>query len=153
MADLRKWAADRSPNRPVNQPKDQPELHPDEKKALFKLRREARNAGATLHSDGKGGLPPSLVLGVMRRDEFTCVECKGDQDLQVHHKAGVVSSRKLSKMGHANRPDAIETICAPCHDRVHEKAKKKGIDSSQILPEADVGTKRDHGQPVAYANE
>jgi len=154
VADLRKWLKD-NPKLKVR-PKDhklpevsERELHPDEQRALYKLQREARQNRATLHGNGKGGLPPSLVLGVLRRDKFTCVECGLQQDLQVHHKAGIVSSKKLSKMGHQNTLEGIETICRSCHDKVHDKARKKGIDSSQVLAEGDKGTKYDHGQPLA----
>ena len=153
MADLRRWAREMpSRARPKDLPLEEEKpkgLHPDEKRALFKLRREARQNGATLYTNGEGGLPPSLVLGVMRRDSFTCVECDGQQALQVHHKAGVVDSRKISKLGHINRPEGLEVVCHPCHDKLHEKARAKGIDSSQVLAEGDVGTKYDHGQPLA----
>ena len=157
MADLKKWLQN-SPRiklRPKDEKiEDEPkELHPDEKRALYKLQREARQAGATLHSDGKGGLPPSLVLGVMRRDKFTCKECGKKQDLQIHHLAGVVTSQKLSRMGHANRPEALGTICAACHNKVHTAAKKAGVDSSQVLPVGDVGTKHDKGQPIAQPSK
>jgi len=43
-------------------------LPPEESKALAKMQDEAKQRGVTLASGGKGGLPPSLVLGIFRRD-------------------------------------------------------------------------------------
>lgn len=131
----------------------QDELPPAEAKALERLRDEAAAKGVTLATGGKGGLPPSLVLGVMRRDGYRCHRCGGRKDLSLHHKAGVVASRWLSRLGHANKPEAIVTVCMACHDAIHDKARAEGIDSSQVLPEGDIGTKHDHGQPVAYRDE
>ena len=131
MADFKKWLQDspRIPPRPKDQklPDNSKERHPDEKRALFKLQREARQSGATLHSKGEGGLPSSLVLGVMRRDKFACVECEGQQDLQVHHKTKEIERVKK------NLPANILTICVACHDRGHQKADKKGVDVSEVI--------------------
>lgn len=122
-------------NKPKAKPQkyQQPEpeerkLGGEEKKALAKLQREARQAGASLHSDGKGGLPPSLVLHVMRRDEYTCKACGLQDDLSVHHKGGLENpgSEWLEKKGHENSPQNLTTICNPCHDRVHQKDRAAG---------------------------
>lgn len=120
-----------------------------EKKALKRLREEAELRGATLATGGKGGLPSSLVLGIMRRDKYRCKVCGTRKGLSIHHKGGVVESKWLSKQGHKLTPENLVTICTPCHDRVHNKAREEGVDSSQVTPEGDKGTKRDHGLPDA----
>lgn len=103
-------------------------LHPDENKALKKLQREAKAAGATLATEGKGGLNPSLVLGIMRRDEFRCKKCGKQENLSVHHKGHLENptSKWLAKKGKSNDPNAISTICASCHDDIHEEDRDKG---------------------------
>ncbi len=129
-------------------------LSREDKKALRNIQLEARQAGAVLKSAGKGGLPPSFVLGVFRRDKFTCKVHgdKGEGDkggLEVHHKGGIVESEWLSKKGHKLEPNNVVTLCNKAHDEIHNKARAEGVDSSQVTPEADEGTKRDHGKPVA----
>jgi hypothetical protein len=110
---------------------------PGEERALKKLQQEAKANGATLATGGKGGLPPSLVLGVMRRDKFRCKSCGTKENLSLHHKGGIVRSKWLSEMGHSNDPANIVTICPKCHDREHEQARRDGVDSSQVKPEGD----------------
>lgn len=117
-------------------------LSAEERKALGKLRREAKQAGAKLKNGGKGGLSPSLVLKVFRRDGFTCKKHgdKGQGDfggLELHHKGGIVESEWLSKKGHKNEPNNLVVICAKGHDEVHEKARSEGNDSSQKKPKGD----------------
>jgi hypothetical protein len=111
-------------------------LNENERRALATMQREAKRAGATLASDGKGGLPPSLVLGVMRRDKYTCKRCGGKKDLVVHHKGHLDNPKSmwLAKMGKKNTPVNIVTICEDCHDGVHEEDR---VDSSQVTPEGD----------------
>lgn len=108
-----------------------PQLPPEEAKALRTTRQEAAEAGATLHSDGRGGLPPSLVLGVLRRDGWRCKRCGEAADLSIHHKGGIFASTWLKKMGHATTPANLVTMCNRCHDAIHEQARAEGIDSSQ----------------------
>ena len=115
-----------------DQPHEKP-LSPHEKLALKKLRREAKAAGATLATGGKGGLDPSLVLGVMRRDRFRCKKCGGKADLSVHHKVqhlkhlvGHWMKTKAKAKGQAkNDPNVIATLCAPCHDELHQEDRKE----------------------------
>lgn len=116
---------------------NKPKRSPEEENALETMRKEAKKAGASLATDGEGGLSPSLVLGVMRRDKYTCKVCGENQNIGVHHKGGVVKSKWLSKMGHANKSENLVTICESCHDNVHEEAREEGVDSSQITPEGD----------------
>lgn len=129
--------------------KPEPGLSANEAKALERLQAEAQAHGVTLHSKGYGGLPPSMVLGLMRRDEWRCKRCGTDQDLTVHHKGGAVTSRWISRIGHRNQPNALAVVCHPCHDAIHDEARAEGVDSSQVLAEADQGTEHDHGQPLA----
>jgi hypothetical protein len=135
----RKKAAERKP------------LSAEERQALRRLRQEATNHGAKLRTGGRGGLSPSLVLAVMRRDEYTC-KVHGDHGegahggLELHHKGGVVESDWLSRKGHKNEPNNLVTVCHQAHDEIHARARAAGADSSQTLAEADVGTRHDRGQ-------
>jgi 5-methylcytosine-specific restriction endonuclease McrA len=131
--------------------RDRKPLSAEERLALRRIRVESRRAHAKLKSAGRGGLPPSLVLHVFRRDKWRCKRCgtngpdKGG--LTLHHVGGIVESEWLSKKGHKNEPNNIVTLCNACHDTMHEEARKEGTDSSQVLAEADKGTRHDHGQP------
>ena len=125
---LAKWA-DREQRRDDRAAEDG--LSKEEAKALQTMRREAKEAGSTLATGGKGGLPPSLVLKVMRRDKYACKVCGTQKGLGVHHKGGVVASEWLRKKGHKNHPNNLVTICVDCHDNVHDKARAEGQDASQ----------------------
>jgi 5-methylcytosine-specific restriction endonuclease McrA len=103
-------------------------LPAQERYALKKLQREAKDAGAELASNGEGGLPPSLVLGVMRRDGYRCKGCGEQKMLGVHHKGHLENppSKWLAAKGRANDPNNIVTLCTSCHDRVHERDREAG---------------------------
>jgi hypothetical protein len=108
-------------------------LPPGERSALRTIRIEAKKAGSYLASGGKGGLPPSLVLGVFRRDKWRCKACgelgtRENGGLSVHHKGGIPESKWLQQKGHSNDPNNIVAICNNCHDRIHEEARDEGID-------------------------
>ena len=105
-------------------------LPPDENKALLVLNREARSRNATLATGGKGGLPPTLVLAVMRRDEYTCKKCGQNQNLIVHHKGGLQNpvSRWLKAKAKSNDKNNIVTLCVSCHDNVHEEDRASDAD-------------------------
>lgn len=124
-------------------------LAPDEAKALARVQSEAKAAGATLATGGKGGLPPSMVLGVMRRDRYRCKRCGGAEQLSMHHKGGIPASRWLSSKGHSLAFDNLVTLCVPCHEEMHAEAKAAGVDATQVTPEGDIGTRRDKGLPPA----
>lgn len=129
-------------------------LTPEQEAELAKLQKEARRAHAYLASGGKGGLDPALAHAVFKRDKYRCKQCgtrgRSNNGLTLHHKGGIVSSKKMSEQGHENTTKNIVTICERCHNKDHTEARKKGIDSSQVLPKGDKGTKRDHGDlPVA----
>lgn len=125
-------------------------LSPQQQRALDKLRAEAKDNGATLATGGKGGLDPQRVLGYFRKDKYRCKKCGGKDMLTVHHVGGIVTSVRTSKLGHRNVDRNFVILCEGCHDQLHQDARKKGIDSSQVLPEGDKGTDRDHGQPDAH---
>jgi len=132
---LAKWAKSKQPKK--HDDNDEEHMPPAEKRALDKLREEAKKAGATLGQDGKGGLPSSLVLHVLRRDKYRCKRCGSKKDIGPHHKGGIVESKWLSKKGHHNDPNNLSILCAKCHDKVHNEARKEGVDSSQVKPSGD----------------
>lgn len=120
----------------TKKPKEKP-IPEQEQAALDKLHQEAEEVGTDLASDGKGGLPPSLVLGVMRRDKYRCKRCGSQKGISVHHKGGIVESKWLSSKGHHNDANNLVTICEACHDAIHEEAREEGVDSSQVTPKGD----------------
>jgi hypothetical protein len=103
------------------EPKQQ--LPAQEQAALDKMRTEAEENGATLASNGEGGLPPSLVLGVFRRDKWQCKGCGGSEMLSLHHKGHLEhpNSAWLKAKGKSNDPNNLVTLCDECHDRVHQR--------------------------------
>jgi 5-methylcytosine-specific restriction endonuclease McrA len=108
---------------------EKPHLPPQEADALRKIRLEAKQNGATLESDGEGGLPPSLVLGIMRRDgPFRCKRCGGKENLSIHHKAHLENpSPKLKQRASRrdrNDPSMLICICGSCHDRLHSEDRE-----------------------------
>lgn len=114
-------------NRPAaEQPEWERGGNEQEQRALATLQKEAKRNGATLATGGKGGLPPSLVLGVMRRDGFTCKRCGKRAMLSVHHKGHVENptSKKLKALGSKNVPQNLATICETCHDGIHEEDRE-----------------------------
>lgn len=134
--------------------RDQPatkSLNANERKALTILRREAKENGAVLANNGEGGLPPTMVLGAFRRAGYRCEQADDDdaacQDsdgrgtkkngLTVHHRGGIVDSKKADEMGHRTTQENLEILCEGDHDKDHEEARDQGIDSSQVTPEGD----------------
>ena len=115
-----------------------PKLNSQEYHALELMRREAKRKGVELENDGEGGLPPGLVLRVMRRDKYKCKAHGGrDKPISVHHKGGIVDSEWLSQKGHHNDENNLVTICVDCHNKLHNEARSKGTDSSQVKPSGD----------------
>jgi 5-methylcytosine-specific restriction endonuclease McrA len=104
------------------------EMTKDERGALRNMRKEAKLRGATLHDNGEGGLPSSLVLGVMRRDKYKCKRCGTRKDLTMHHKGHLKNptSRWLAKKGRESDPNNIVTLCVNCHDAIHQEDEKEG---------------------------
>lgn len=97
-----------------------------ERVAVGVMRREAREHGSTLRNAGVGGLSPSLVLGVMRRDKYKCKRCGRDGTesggLGVHHKGGLDNppSAWLRQMGKRNTAQNLVVLCESCHNDVHD---------------------------------
>lgn len=132
---LAKWHNARKPNQAQEE-----ELSEAEAKALKTIQSEAKKNGVTLTHDGKGGLPPSLVLGVFRRDGWECKihGDRGEDDyggLQVHHKAGAKNlvSARLLKKGHSNDPTNLVTLCEKAHDAIHDKDRRVGVEMAKAV--------------------
>lgn len=113
-------------------------LSPGERKALWKMRDEAKAAGSQLTSGGKGGLPPSLVLGVMRKAHYRCKACGEVGDMQkngglgVHHKSehmedpkAQARSKLLGKLGRIDAPSNVVAMCGRCHDHIHQEDRQE----------------------------
>jgi 5-methylcytosine-specific restriction endonuclease McrA len=100
----------------------------EERKALRKMKTEARANGATLSRPGHGGLPNSLVLTVLRRDQYRC-KVHGDAGegsfggLRLHHKGGLDNpvSTWLKLKGKSNDANNLVTVCARGHDEIHAR--------------------------------
>lgn len=124
---LAKWKRDND-----RKNRGRPELSREERHALHKLRMEAKERGARLASQGRGGLSPSLALTVFRRDDYTCKACgrRGDESggLQLHHKGHLQNPASvwLERKGKSNESNNIVTICTSCHDRVHDEDRAAG---------------------------
>lgn len=125
---------------------DRKPLSKEERMAFVKIRREAAEAGAILANGGRGGLPPSFVLNVLRRDKYRC-KIHGDRGegehggLTLHHKGGIVESEWLSKKGHKTELNNLVTICSQGHDQIHTEARENGDDSTQVTPQGDIERK------------
>lgn len=127
---------------------------PADRAAYRTLRAEARAHGAVLANGGRGGLPASFVLKIMRRDGYVC-KVHGDKGegknggLTLHHKGGVVESEWLNKKGHKSELNNLVVLCTRAHNAIHEKAREEGTDSSQVEPEGDKGREGHHGPKKA----
>jgi hypothetical protein len=130
----------RANQEPEQHDHDKPRWNAQEKLALKKIRREAKAAGATLKSDGEGGLAPSIALGVFRKYKWRCdnEDCPTPKNLlDLDHKSGHAreiardpKARKNAdlkrgiKLGHVNKIDALHVLCSACHDRVHSRERE-----------------------------
>jgi len=99
------------------------------------IQSEAKAAGATLKSEGKGGLDPELALKVFRRDKWRCgvPNCKTPKEnLDLDHIGGHEHEltedpeadawlKAEAKKGKRDEPDAIHVLCARHHDMVHQR--------------------------------
>jgi hypothetical protein len=103
-------------------------LSAEERQALRRLRSEAYDHGARLRTGGRGGLSPSLVLAVFRRDEYSC-KVHGDHGegehggLELHHKGGVPESAWLARKGKRNDLNNLVVVCRKAHDEIHARAR------------------------------
>ncbi len=112
---------------------------PRKKTTLEVTQAEARRYGATLENDGHGGLDPKLAQKVFRKFGYKCARCGTRKNISLHHKGGILDSKKLDDMGHENTVRNLACLCAKCHDKIHDMAREKGIDSSQVKPKGDGG--------------
>jgi hypothetical protein len=123
-ADLAAEAARQKAEKRAKEKASQPPLHPDEERALKRTIAEAKRAGATLDDEEGGGLPASMVLGVLRRDHWRCKRCGGQERLSVHHKGHLENPspkmKRLSDRLEKTDPKSVVTICGPCHDAIHD---------------------------------
>ena len=133
-------------NQKPHEDEGKPKWNAQERLALKKIRREAKAAGATLKSDGEGGLRPSLALGVFRKGKWRCdnENCPTPKkDLDLDHLSGhgkeIASDpharkrrdlRKGVKMGHVNKLAALHILCAACHDLAHSRERE--IDAGEM---------------------
>ena len=110
------------------------------------IQREAKEAGATLKNDGKGGLDPNLALKVFRRDKYTCQvpNCKTPKkDADLDHIGGHAHEleedpeasawlKKQAEKGKENTPDGLHVLCGRHHDLVHQR--DRAIESGKKPP-------------------
>lgn len=101
------------------------------------IQREAEENEATLASDGKGGLDPSLALEVFRRDEWMCQipNCETPkEDLDLDHIGGHPHEllddpeadawlQEQAQKGKQDEPDGIHVLCLRHHDMVHQRER------------------------------
>jgi 5-methylcytosine-specific restriction endonuclease McrA len=141
------------------QQESKPKWNAQEKAALLKIRREAKAAGATLKSDGEGGLRPSLALGVFRRGKWRCAntDCPTPKkSLSLDHISGHAKEidndpgarnrrdlRKGIQIGHVNKLDALHVLCSPCHDSVHSREREIEAGKKPEPMRGDVSATRD----------
>jgi hypothetical protein len=127
-------------SKPEPQEPEKPQWNAQERLALKKIRKEAKAAGATLKSDGEGGLRPSLALGVFRKGGWKCSneDCptpKKDLDLdhisghpdEIAQDKGARNRKDLKrgiKLGHVNKIDALHVLCSRCHDACHNRERE-----------------------------
>jgi hypothetical protein len=106
---------------------------------LAQIRAEAARNGATLETDGEGGVDPAIALEVFRRDNWRCSneDCPTPQEnLTLDHisghpneiaeDAGASNRADLKagiKLGHIDDPEALHALCARCHARVHQRER------------------------------
>jgi hypothetical protein len=100
-------------------------------KIVRTIQREAKENGATLANDGKGGLDPALALEVFRRDGYRCTneDCPTPKkNLDLDHISGHAKEieedpkarknptlKKGVKLGHVDKAAALHVLCEACH--------------------------------------
>ncbi|MGP8161242.1 MAG: hypothetical protein ACLQGJ_08510 [Candidatus Dormibacteria bacterium] len=130
----------RATAKPQPKPEPQKKLSAQERSALKKMRREAKAAGATLKSDGEGGLRPSLALGAFRKGGWKCSneDCPTPKkDLDLDHVSGHAKEiaadprarkrkdlKRAIKLGHVSKIDALHVLCKRCHDVCHQRERE-----------------------------
>jgi len=111
-----------------------------------KIQAEAKAAGATLASGGKGGLDPELALAVFRRDKFRCrvPGCKTPQEkLDLDHVSGHPKEiahdpeadawlKKQAKKPKRDNMDSLNVLCLRHHDLMHQR--ERAIEDGKEVP-------------------
>lgn len=65
---------------------------------------------------------------ILERDNFKCVVCRSDKDLQVHHRQyHYIQALKKFKAPWDYPGNLLITLCAKCHARGHSKFKVPSI--------------------------
>lgn len=110
------------------------------KKIVETIQKEAKENGATLQSDGKGGLDPEFALSRFRAAKWTCQNpaCpEPKKDLSLDHASGhpkeIFESlkhwenpklRAAATEGEGHKDDRfVYVLCAKCHDAVHQRER------------------------------
>jgi hypothetical protein len=103
------------------------------------IQREAKEHGATLAHDGKGGIDPRIALKVFRRADWRCENPKcpdPKKDLDLDHQSGHPKEIKEDPEARADAKNAaasrdpdpkddrfLHVLCAACHDRAHDRER------------------------------
>ena len=103
------------------------------------IQREAKEHGATLAHDGKGGLDPRIALATFRKAGFACENpyCPTPKEaLDLDHEAGhrreIFDSlkqwnnpelRAATKTDDPKDPRFIHVLCEKCHTAAHERER------------------------------
>ena len=104
---------------------------------IKRIQAEAKKNGATLKSDGKGGLDPNLALAAFRKSGWKCSVpgCKtAKESLDLDHIGGheleikqdpkaAAQLKKSATKGKQNNLDGVHVLCARHHDRVHQRER------------------------------
>ena len=96
-----------------------------EQRAQLMTLKEAESNGASLHNPTALGIPPSLALGIYRRDGWKCMRCQAKEHIQLHHKGGIKNSH-WSDVGKRNKQNNLVIICKSCHNAVHDEDRAGG---------------------------
>jgi 5-methylcytosine-specific restriction endonuclease McrA len=65
---------------------------------------------------------------ILKRDQFKCVICGSENELQVHHRQyHFVEATKKFKVPWDYPDHLLITLCSPCHARGHSKYKVPSI--------------------------
>ena len=80
------------------------------------MKEDAIRAGRLHWLELKREIQPELRQMVLKRDEYQCVKCGSDENLECHHIIPVSIEPLLS----ADMDNCI-TLCSECHKEVHKK--------------------------------
>lgn len=66
---------------------------------------------------------------ILKRDNFCCLECKSENNLQVHHTKYI-----QGRMAWEYPDDVLHTLCSECHIKIHKNTKITVEKSRSIKP-------------------